>query len=137
MVIHSVFLKTKPDDLRKPYLYTFPPGLTIVGVLFAGLMLVGRFANRGDDRKIATLQRDPRYAQAIQIFLATLPNEESDPVRRREKVMAARQTAVEYLTTQGVPREEAEKNLGELLKPQPSQPPPIEGPVPSTNSLLR
>ena len=134
----AIVLKTKPEDLRKPYLYTFPLGLSIVGVLFGGLVLIGRFSRSDADRKVATLQRDPRYAQAIQIFLATLPNEEADPARRREKVMAALQTAVEYLTSQGVPREEAEKNLSELLKgPQPTQPPPIEGPIPSTNSLLR
>jgi len=134
----AVVLKTTPDDLRKPFLYTFPLGLTIVGVLFGGLVLVARFVKTDDDRAVAKLQRDPRYAQAIQIFLATLPNDEANPVRRREKVLAALQSAVEYLTTQGIAREEAEKNLGQLLKgPQATQPPVIEGPVPSTNSLLR
>jgi hypothetical protein len=68
---------------------TFPLGLTIVGALFGGLVLIGRFVRTDDDRTVARLQRDPRYAQAIQIFLATLPNDEADPVRRREKVMAA------------------------------------------------
>jgi hypothetical protein len=132
----ALILKTKPDDLRKPFLYTFPLGLTIVGVLFGGLVLIAKFVKTDDDRTVAKLQSDPRYAQAIQIFLATLPSDEADPVRRREKVLAALQSAVEYLTTQGVPREEAEKNLGELLK-GPTQPATIEGPVPSTNSLLR
>jgi hypothetical protein len=131
----AAILDTTPERLRKPFLYTFPLGLTIVIVLFGGLLLIGAVV-KTDEQRAAKLRQDPRYVQAIQVFVTSLPAEEPDADRIRERVRAAFQSAVEHLTAQGVAPATADKNLKLLLNnvlPAAT----VAGPVPSTNSFLR
>jgi hypothetical protein len=127
------------SDLRKPFLYTFPLGLLILGPLLVIGVLVKVFSPPEKD-SIGPLFQDERYQQALQIMTAHFakpehaadqasPPPEADKTDSPEKTTAAEPKAadderfseafeagVQHLVGVGIPRDEAERNLGAMVQ---------------------
>ena len=117
------FLDKTESELSTPFFYRFPPGLLILGGI-AALAVVGTIMDRRSKNKLQLLTEDPKYMRALEVL--------AEQTRKAEAAQATAQTpggagpavspadagyeaAVVYLVNEGVPREEAERNLRLLL----------------------
>jgi hypothetical protein len=109
-------------DLPKPLLYRFPPLLCLVAVgaaIGAGVMLAKQ--QRAPQRNTEPYE-DPRYEHALEMLRqsaqqhANLPLEPDQTAEwNTDTNSAAFRDAVTWLVQQGIPREDAERNLAALV----------------------
>jgi hypothetical protein len=130
------------SDLSSPFLYRFPLGWLILGPLIL-LGIIGAALDKGQGGKPAgSLLEDPRYQQALKIMTehynqpspdaATHPHAQADkPAGPKDEAAfrAAFEAGVAHLVEQGVPREEAERNLTVLVDALAQAPPQPAGPA--------
>lgn len=122
------------SDIAPPFWYRFPFGLMLVGGIVAVVIAAWVFGPKSPPPH--PLLSDPRYAEALGI-VSTRFNEEIERhaenpdlqdmthEEREHWVATVHQSAVEagiqHLISAGVERDEAEKNLRELLSPKPAE----------------
>ncbi len=126
-------LTGKPESaLAAPFLYHVPLGWLIFGPLFA-LAIAGAVL---DKRKppadsLAALFQDARYQRAMEIIgeqyakqeatpLVAAPGQDPAPAQQADagngdRFRAAFEAGIQHLVSEGVPREEAERNLGTMV----------------------
>ena len=122
------------DELSKPFTYTVPPGLIVIGVLVIGFIVFSLVSGDDEDEDEDEeptidpnhpLLADPRYQQALQLY----NNNQVAPHEQRLE------WAVAHLTAQGIGDAEARANLMQIMglapapaaaqahaQPQPGQP---------------
>ncbi|MEM7152653.1 MAG: hypothetical protein AAF799_07415 [Myxococcota bacterium] len=104
------------DELKKPFTYTVPPGLIVIGVLVVGFIVFSLVSGGDDDEdededEAASidpnhpLAADPRYQQALALY-------NNNVVAPHEQRL---EWAVAHLTAQGIPDPEARANLLQLM----------------------
>jgi hypothetical protein len=112
----AFFLGKSESDLSKPFNYKFPIGLDIL----AGLAVIGIIAgimNKRSQRKTQALFDDPRYRKAMDIFTEHADKEAAaPPPEGTAPGRAGFEAAVRYLETEGIPPQEAEKNLLRIMQ---------------------
>jgi hypothetical protein len=110
-------LSVPESELATPFLYRFPLGLIILSGV--GMLIVfGSIAEKRAKRKIQLLTEDPKYQHALAILAEHGRKEEAARAAGRTPAAdnAGFEAAVTYLTNEGVVREEAERNLQQLLE---------------------
>jgi hypothetical protein len=135
-------LNTSEDKLFKPWNYTFPPGLLVLGGIVGIAILVG-LLRKSPEAKAKELLEDPRYLKALEAMNAEIKREEAaaaataqsqsdqeaqvagmvleEAPKESDKPYAA---ALNHLINEGIPAPEAEKNLNLILVSLASAPPP-------------
>ena len=131
-------------SVRHPFLYSFP--LLLVGILgFVGFVAAGLVFNiggrkPGSNQPLGDLSQDPKYRAALRIMLgkdgtagvgaapaageATLGDPEMKPSAAATPGQQRYEAAIHSLVLSGIPREEAVRNLGRLVKdPRPAAKP--------------
>jgi hypothetical protein len=110
------------DDLGKPWSYTFPPGLILIVLGIIGAAVYYKLQGKGDNHaeEMRGLFMDERYQEALRMMTPEEAEPPAEPEDGQEHETAAAEPktfeqAVEYLISQGIPREQAEKNLGDLI----------------------
>ena len=116
----------------KPLLYRFPLGLTIVvGLIVLGVLFSWLFPS--DEARTRKLLKDERYQEALKICAEKIAPEEpaaeapegetevpepeaATPEAQEESFKAAFAAAVDLLRTNGVPADEAERNMELILR---------------------
>ena len=109
----AVLLGESPDDLGKPFRYKFPLLLVIVVVLVI-LGAIGSRVGKSNEDKIKKLLADDRYQQAVAIMQDHQEEIEKQATESGEQPAedeAGFNKAIDYLTSQGIERAEAEQNL--------------------------
>jgi hypothetical protein len=128
----AVFLKKPESELSVPFWYRFPPGLLIViGIVV--LSSVAAVIRKRPEKKLKKLLGDVRYQKALEIYSGQL---EKETAAAQEKATAAAEqggqpnaeapedpgrferayeAAIQHLTGEGVPRQEAEQNFTLVL----------------------
>jgi len=113
----------------RPWNYSYPPGLFLLGVLIGGgtvYTIQQRKKAAAAQAQLEQLLQDPRYKQAVEQFIDDMQSSQAAeegaeaPAEGNEAEEAARgeeafNRAVQYLVDRGIEREEATKNLGLLL----------------------
>jgi hypothetical protein len=128
----AILLKKPEAELSKPFWYRFPPGLLVVGGLVAFSVAAGVLSQR-PQKKLKKLFADARYQKALEVFSAQMEKETAaaqqkaaatadqggqsseevpDDPGRQERAFEA---AVQHLMSEGIPKDEAEKNLTLML----------------------
>lgn len=90
------------NELEKPFSYRYPPGLLVLGGILLISIPAGLMKRRGEVKTHA-MMADPRYQHALQLYRQGSQNE------------AAFEEAVLSLEREGIPRNEAIRNLRALL----------------------
>jgi hypothetical protein len=105
--------KEKFESLRKPFVYVIPPGLAtmILGIL--AIIVVAKLFPSARARA-AKLNKDPRYVEALEVFVRNLPDEgEASP----EEKQHAMKLGAEFLTsTHGIAPEKAMAHLRLIIR---------------------
>lgn len=122
----AAILNIQESELDTPFLYRFPLGLMILtGVALLGLL--GAVAERRSRKRTGLLLEDPKYQHAVALLFDHVRKDETARAARQaagaaadgptedEARAAAFEAAVVSLTNEGVPREEAEANLRNVL----------------------
>lgn len=133
-------LGVSPDDLSRPFWYRFPSLLMILIIGVALLIPIAMFS-KSDEQKLKELLEDPRYQQALNILNRHAQKEaEAQQAREAERKLEVRRAeergqplppepeedlqakenraweeAIGSLTSVGVKREEAERNLHTIV----------------------
>jgi hypothetical protein len=104
-------------DLTRPFNYRFPIGLLILlGILAVAVPLM--LLRKPPQDRLTPLLQDPRYVKALEILAAEQKRlaEAGTPEAAEGKAAdLAFQAAVDHLTSEGIPREEAQQNLTFIL----------------------
>jgi hypothetical protein len=114
------------SELGKPFLYRVPLGWLIFGPLIV-LGIVVATLGKGSGDETGALFQDARYQKALDILneryakppadaitaQAPAPPDPAEPQRRFQSAFDA---GVQHLVVEGVPREQAEKNLAALME---------------------
>jgi hypothetical protein len=132
--VAAALMGKSESDLGKPFLYRFPLGLLIIGgcvVVFTAIAMKGKSSERrvqqlfNDDRYRGALQVMGEHAQQREAILtawyeanqqAEAKGEPPPPEPQLPAHNAGYEAAIDHLIRQGVPREEAEKNLDTMLE---------------------
>lgn len=91
-------------ELKKPWGYSFPPGLIIIVLLVGGYIAYSVYSKK-QAAKTQALFDDERYQTALQMLMP----EEGEEAKSFEE-------AVDYLVDQRIPRDEARKNLSTMVQ---------------------
>jgi hypothetical protein len=126
-------LGKSPGDLKPPFLYTFPPGLLVLGgIVLISIPIV--IANKAKENRVKALFADERYRAALEQLgqpqarhaeamarweedarLAREANQPEPPQPVPPASDAGYEEAVMSLVREGIPREEAESKLNAML----------------------
>jgi hypothetical protein len=115
------------SDLSTPFLYKVPLGWMIFGPLLLFGILAAVLAEKKSDSDLKQLLNDPRYQEAFAKLHEQLakqpatapppegagPQEDPSP---NTGFRAAFEAGVQHLIAQGIPREEAERNLAQVIQ---------------------
>ncbi len=129
----AALLDKSEAELGKPFWYRFPPGLVIIGgcvLVFTPLVMM----NKAAENRVRRLFDDERYLKAMKVMgdraeqraaamtawadaarQAEEKGEQAPPQPAFENDDGGYADAVEVLVREGIPREEAEKNLQAML----------------------
>jgi hypothetical protein len=118
------------SELTRPFLYRFPLGLLLLGPIIGLLILLGAMDARKQSRRkdaVAQLFQDARYQQAVAILhdhlgppaAAVSPGQDAGQPPQpsaQGRFAAAFEAGVQHLVSQGIQREDAERNLAIMVQ---------------------
>lgn len=118
----SELLDTPESQLRRPFFYTFPPGLVGLAALGAGCVVYRRIDLQRKRRQYESdaalfhqASSDSRYHEAVRLY-ADQQSDDSMALRTSAEALQQRFAfAVEYLESHGIPKTDAERGLYLLL----------------------
>jgi hypothetical protein len=124
----AALLGVRESELSKPFLYTFPLGLLIlVPLCLLGILMNAFKKQQPSEDPLAHLFQDPRYQTALSVLSERYAKQEASEAMttqpapgpgagpKPDKVDAAFEAGVQSLVDQGIPRNEAERNLGLMV----------------------
>jgi hypothetical protein len=118
----ATLMGVEPDAVGKPIFFTIPPGLVVIGLLGAGWAYSSRRHSkqtRLQQEELEAAAADPRYQRALGFLDEYHRQRESAPPTGADEApqdnsaadQAAFDRAVQMVSEQGVPRDEAERRL--------------------------
>jgi hypothetical protein len=127
----AALINKSESDLSVPFLYRFPLGLLIAGGILV-LVVIGGIASKASQHRANRLLNDPRYQKALEILAEQSAQEAAKaspppgpdqpegtmpppPAMLPPPSNKPFEAAVDYLVHEGIPKEEAEKNLAFIL----------------------